>query len=258
LLFSSRGRDDSVAFDVVSETAAENAMRLDDARARAIRATGARYVRLTVGHMPKALRWLRNSLKKDLGRRTDAFLPPSLLGRVNRDDLDWASVPPPVREVRLQFWLEATRESVPERFFPTLAQCETTAEMRFLVSILQQNPWQIVERGHLRHGRVDLHVHRTFGDGHFDFVIEHRTSKLFPPVAVEIVRASLSGKGSAHLLEIQAAADASHYLFDAVRSADAAARGAWWARLIKDAAADDRFQAREVDPRRLRTTQPSA
>jgi hypothetical protein len=248
LLFSSRHGQEHVAFDVVSESAAENAHRMSDARAEAIRASGARYVRLTVGNMPKALQWLRDSLKKDLARRTDPFLPPPLLGRIHRDNLDWARVPPPVREVRLQFWLEAHRENVAERFFSSLAQCETIAEMRFLLPILQHVKWELVNRSHLRHKLVDLRIHKEFDGGHFDFIVEHRTSKLFRPVVIEIARSKSTGQDAAQLDHVQTAADSFHYLVDLVKSSDAAARGAWWARLLREAATDERFQAREVDP----------
>lgn len=252
LLFSSRRRREMVAFDIVSETQAENTQRLADARAEAIRASVTRYVRLTVGHMPKALRWLKTSFKTDLSRRREANLPAALLGRVNREELDWTNVPPPVRETRLQFWLEAHSEKLPEKYYPTLAQCETTAEMRFLTPVLQHLDWESIDRNRLRYQNMELKVHWGFEGGHYDFLIEHRSSRLFRPVVVEVARPSLQSRGSSLFAQVQAAADASQFHFEVVNSSEAAARGNWWSRLIKEGASNNRFQSREI--RALRPT----
>src|SRR5213594_3606505 len=100
LLFSSRWGKEMVALDIVSETAQENALRRDDKRAQEIREAVGKYVRLTVGRMPKALRWLVQSLEAELSQRREQDVPPSLVGRATTGDLDWAVIPPPVRETR--------------------------------------------------------------------------------------------------------------------------------------------------------------
>lgn len=256
LLFKSRWSDEATALDIVKETPEENRSRQDDERARLIRGSVKRYVRLTTKFMPKALRWLMKTFEYEAKARARSRLAAAivdeavsatsglrdvetrpLVGRTTTGDMDWSNVPPPVRHTRLYAWLSVHRMTadVKEEYLPVLAQCETTAEMRFLVALLKALPWKVSTAHRLTTPAVELRVQT--GEG-FDFAIRSRSSKIGQPFAVEIVRAQWAAgqvNASASLLAAQKSADGLGFKLDVVASIDAASRGAWWAKLVRDA-----------------------
>jgi hypothetical protein len=249
MLFSSRSSDKAIALDVVSESSEENEVRRDDQRAHDIRQFSGRYVRLTVGNMSRAMRWLIRSFEAEAGQRARfAELPQPLVGRATTGDMDWAALPPPVREMRLRAWLEVHRMVVKSDYLPVLAQCETTAEMRFLVPILQVLEWRIINDRRLATRSLELRVQWPIGDGktHFDFLIGTKSKHLVAPFAVEIIRPSWQNGGSRSLLAAQQAAQEAGYRFEAVQSIDAARRGAWWCKLLQDAQHDSDTRVQRV------------
>ena len=87
-----------------------------------------------------------------------------------------------------------------------------------------------------------VRVHEEFEGGHFDFLIGGQSGALHRAFAIELLRPVWQKPRYSQVLRVQEAADAAQYALEQIESADAGARGWWWAELLRQAHADAKLR----------------
>jgi hypothetical protein len=237
LLLRSGSHRTSFAIDLAPPSTIGDVLRVGfRPKANAIRDAVGHYIVVAYEDAPRIADLLHRDLIADgLGRE---FHSPehhgAVLQRCIAHDVDWSDSSVPERQQRLRAWLHIQQATLGADLIPMLAQCETSAEMRFALPILRAVPWKVSGPRRVADPPVEVSFQEVVGSERVAFLLPPPSNPDRRPVAVDIERQN--GVTSRWCSDRRgAAAKAAGYRYRLIRSSDAPEAGRRWAAAFREA-----------------------